>query len=132
MVLALSMVLDLRANVIPDFLTFPGIAYALVLAGALKHPPLWEALVGGLVGGGVVLLIAVVSRGGMGGGDVKLMAMVGMALGWKGALTVLALSQVAGGLLLLGFLIARRRRIPSTFPVGALMALFGALSLLGA
>jgi Flp pilus assembly protein protease CpaA len=89
-----------------------------------------EAGLGALVGGGVVLLIAIVSRGGMGGGDIKLMAMLGAALGWRGALAALALSQVVGAVIGLGILVVRRRRPARHLPVGALMAFFGAILLI--
>ena len=115
---------------IPDIITLPGLAYALGLAAtSARISTVIEAGVGALVGGGVVLLVAIVSRGGMGGGDIKLMAMLGAALGWKGALTALALSQIVGATIALGFLVARRRRPSRRLPVGALIALFGALLL---
>jgi len=124
--LALVVVLDLRIRMIPDIITLPGLAYALGLAAvAVRSPTVIEAGVGALVGGGVVLLVAIVSRGGMGGGDIKLMAMLGAALGWRGALTALALSQVV----VLGILVVRRRRPSRHLPVGALIALFGAVLL---
>jgi Flp pilus assembly protein protease CpaA len=78
----------------------------------------------------VVLLVAIVSRGGMGGGDIKLMAMLGAALGWRGALVALALSQVVGALVVLGFLVMRRRRPTRHLPVGGLIAFFGAVLLI--
>jgi leader peptidase (prepilin peptidase)/N-methyltransferase len=124
--LALVVVLDLRIRMIPDIITLPGLAYALGLAAlAVRSPTVIEAGLGALVGGGVVLLVAIVSRGGMGGGDIKLMAMLGAALGWRGALTALALSQVV----VLGILVVRRRRPARHLPVGALIALFGAVLL---
>lgn len=130
--LALIIVLDLRAKVIPDFITLPGIVYALALAAALDKPPLWEAVLGALAGGGILLLVAVVSRGAIGGGDIKLMAMLGTALGWNSALVVLVFSQMAAAVVALGLLIARRagRRYP--LPVGAFISFFGAVMLLGA
>lgn len=128
--LAVIVVLDLRTRIIPDIVTVPGLVYALGL-GALSRggPGLGEAAGGLLAAGGVVLLFAVVTRGGIGGGDIKLAAMLGAALGWKGALIALALSQVVGGVLALGLLATRRGRRGSHLPVGALIALFGALLL---
>ncbi len=106
--------------------------YVLVLAAVVESPPLWEAVLGALAGGGVLLLLAVVSRGAFGGGDIKLMAMLGAALGWKGALVVLAFSQVAAALVALGLLIARQVSVRDSLPVGALISLLGAIMLLGA
>lgn len=125
------MVFDLGVRVIPDVITLPGLAYALGLAAvSVRNPTVIEATLGTLVGGGVVLLVAIVSRGGMGGGDIKLMAMLGAALGWRGALIALALSQVVGAVIVLGFLVVRRRRPARHLPVGALIALFGAVLLI--
>ena len=129
--LAVTVVLDLRAKTIPDVVTLPGIVYALALAAVVESPPLREAVLGALTGGGVLLLLAVVSRGAVGGGDIKLMAMLGAVLGWRGALVVLAFSQVAAALVALGLLIARRAGRRDPLPVGALISLLGAVMLLG-
>ena len=127
--LAVTIVLDLRAKVIPDFVTLPGIVYALALAAVMESPPLSDAVLGAVVGGGLLLLLAMVSRGAFGGGDIKLMAMLGAALGWKGALVVLAFSQVAAALVALGLFIARRAGRRDPLPVGALISLLGAVIL---
>jgi leader peptidase (prepilin peptidase)/N-methyltransferase len=66
----------------------------------------------------------------MGGGDIKLMAMLGASVGWRGALAALALSQVVGAVILLGLLVMRRRRPTRHLPVGALIAVFGAVLLI--
>lgn len=129
--LALVVVLDLRIRLIPDAITLPGLVYALGLAAVSERDPtLIEAALGAVVGGGVVLLVAIVSRGGMGGGDIKLMAMLGAALGWRGALIALALSQLVAAVIVLGVLVLRRRRPARHLPVGALIALFGAILLI--
>jgi leader peptidase (prepilin peptidase)/N-methyltransferase len=128
--LALIVVLDLQSRIIPDVITLPGIGYALLLATAFRGVgDFVEAGLGALAAGGMVLLLAIVSRGSIGGGDIKLMAMLGAALGWKGAFIAFALSQVVAGLVILLFFIVRRQpRQP--MPVGALIALFGALILI--
>ena len=122
------MVLDLRSRIIPDVITLPGTAYALLLAAGFRGAAGFvEDGLGALAGGAIVLLFAIVSRGGIGGGDIKLMAMLGAALGWKGAFIAFALSQITAGLLALILVIVRRWRQP--MPVGAFIALFGALML---
>jgi leader peptidase (prepilin peptidase) / N-methyltransferase len=129
--LAIIMVLDLRTKVIPDVVTLPGIAYALVIATFTESPSLAGAVLGAVTGGGIVWLVAVVSRGAIGGGDIKLMGMLGAALGWKGALAVLAFSQVAAALLALTLLIAQRARRRDLLPVGAIISILGRVMLLG-
>jgi prepilin signal peptidase PulO-like enzyme (type II secretory pathway) len=129
--LAVIIVLDFRTKIIPDVLTLPGLVYALVVAAFGESPSLGQAVLGAVAGGGIVFLITVVSRGAVGGGDIKLMAMLGAALGWKGALAVLAFSQLAAGLVALGLLITRRASRRDVLPVGAIISLLGAVMLLG-
>ena len=130
-VLAVIVVLDFRTKIIPDAITLPGIVYALCVAAFMENPSLSEAVLGAVVGGGIVLLLAVVSRGAFGGGDIKLMGMLGAALGWKGAIAVLALSQVMAALIALVLLTLRRARRHDFFPVGAVISLLGTVMLLG-
>jgi Flp pilus assembly protein protease CpaA len=128
--LAVIVVLDMRIRIIPDTITLPGLAYALGLAAVASHgPTLAEAGLGALAGGGLVLLVALVSRGGMGGGDIKLMAMLGAALGWRSAIAALAISQLVGAVIMLAIFVVRRRRPARHFPVGALIAFLGAVLL---
>ena len=129
--LAVIIVLDLRTKIIPDVLTLPGIVYALVVAAFMESPSLGEAVLGAVTGGGIVLLLAVISRGAVGGGDIKLMAMLGAALGWKGALAVLAFSQLAAALVALVLLSAHRAGYRDYLPVGAFISFFGAVMLVG-
>jgi prepilin signal peptidase PulO-like enzyme (type II secretory pathway) len=129
--LAVIIVLDLRTKIIPDIVTLPGIGYALAVTAFVQTPSVGQALLGTVAGGGTVFLIAVISRGAVGGGDIKLMAMLGAALGWKGALVVLAFSQVAAALVALCLLIAGRAGRHDLLPVGAIISLLGALMLLG-
>jgi leader peptidase (prepilin peptidase) / N-methyltransferase len=126
--LALIIVLDLRSRIIPDVITLPGIVYALLLAAGFRGAAGFvEGGLGALAGGAMVLLFAIVSRGGIGGGDIKLTAMLGAALGWKGAFVAFALSQITAGVVALILVIVRRWRQP--MPVGAVIALLGALML---
>jgi leader peptidase (prepilin peptidase)/N-methyltransferase len=130
--LSLIVVLDLRTRVIPDVLTLSGLAYTLGMAAVLRSPPLGQAALGALVCGGVVLVVAVVSNGKIGGGDIKLMALVGAALGWKLGLLVLGLAQILGAVVVMAVMLVRRRRPSSGFPIGFVIALLGAVILVGA
>ncbi|KHF29683.1 Type 4 prepilin-like proteins leader peptide-processing enzyme [Anoxybacillus sp. BCO1] len=73
--------------------------------------PWWDSLLGSVVGFMILFVIAVVSKGGMGGGDIKLFALIGLALGAK--LTVLAffLSTLVGTIFgLIGMALGRVKR----------------------
>ncbi len=121
-------VLDFRTRLIPDLLTLPALAYALVIA-LVRHGArgLADATVAAIASGSVMLVAAILTRGGLGGGDIKLMAALGGALGWKAALATLALSQLLGGVIAFVLLLTRRGDRRSRFPVGGLIALLGAL-----
>lgn len=100
-------VTDLRFYIIPDELSLGGTIVGVILAALLQRfaPPvqigLREAVIGAVVGSGVLWLVAIVGtwalkREAMGGGDIKMMAMIGAFLGWKGALLTIFLGALAG------------------------------------
>lgn len=129
--LAVIVVLDLQTRTIPNVITLPGFLYALGVATALGTPPLNEAVRGGIVGGGVMFLVVIVSRGSVGGGDAKLAAMLGAAIGWENVLLTLAASQIIAAVAVLTLMLVRRRLPRGVFPVGAFIALIGSLMLIG-
>lgn len=89
-----------------------------------------DMLLGALLGGGLLLLIAVVSKGGMGGGDIKFAAALGLWFGWKMILLILLLSFVFGGV---GGALAMALRLKSRkdfIPFGPFIALAAFLALL--
>ena len=125
---------DLHAQIIPNELVLAGLGAGLLLLFALPYPEkTWLQGLGGGVGAcALLLLIALVSRGGMGEGDVKLAAVIGLFLGgWWGVMG-LVFGFLAGGLvsglLLIFRLVGRKDMIPfgPWLAVGAIMtALYG-------
>jgi Flp pilus assembly protein protease CpaA len=93
-------------------------------------PSILQAGLGIAICGGAVLLLAIVSRGGIGGGDIKLTAMLGGMLGWREALIAFALSQVVGGAIAVILLAAGRRGRRDHLPIGSLIATFGVMVLI--
>lgn len=78
----------------------------------------WEPLLGFVVGFGMLFIIAVISKGGMGFGDVKLFALLGFVLGWKLVLLAFFLSTFFGALIgLIGMLFKKVKR-GQPFPFG--------------
>ncbi len=127
--LAWIVVLDARCHVIPDVITLPALVYALLRSAVLGTPSIGAALLGVIVAGGGLLVVATLSRGGIGGGDVKLLAVLGAATGWRSALIALAVSQAGGALVVVGLCIIQRRLVRSPIPIGTFIALAGALLL---
>ncbi|MCR4425997.1 MAG: A24 family peptidase [Firmicutes bacterium] len=121
---------DLNTGLIPDRVTLPGLGAGLALSLISPDLTLPGAVAGALISGGVVYLIAVLSRGGMGGGDVKLMAMIGAFLGWRSGLLTLFLGALIGSVvgvtrIALGM---QKRREPMPFgpylALGAVVTIF--------
>ena len=82
-------------------------------------------LTGALTGGVPLLVLRVLSRGGIGGGDIKLMAVVGLWLGWRAALLTLLLASWGGGLLAAALLLSGRGKRKDAIPFGPFLS-FGA------
>jgi leader peptidase (prepilin peptidase) / N-methyltransferase len=120
-------VIDLEHRLLPDALTLPGIGAGLVASacGFLVDPV--DGVVGAALGAALpyaVMLIYRRVRGveGMGLGDVKLLAMIGAFLGWRGALLTLCLGAMAGALVGVTLILARRGRLETELPFGAFLA----------
>lgn len=87
-------------------------------------------LAGALAGGGLLLLLAILSKGGMGGGDVKLAFALGFWLGWQGNLLGLFLGFVLGGFGSALLLLLRLRGRKDYIPFGPFIAAGAWLALL--
>ena len=122
--------IDLDHQIIPDRITLPGMVLGLTAAATILPTGFISGLAGLLLGGGLFYLIAVLSRGGMGGGDIKMIAMVGAFLGWKAVLFTTfagALSgSVVGVFLLLFWGKNRKTQVPfgPFLSLGAVIFLF--------
>ena len=119
--------IDLEHQILPDAITLPGIAVGLALS--LAFPPgVWDAVLGAVVGGGVLFAIGEAyyrysGQEGMGGGDVKMLAMIGAFLGWKLVLVTLVLSSFAGSLAGLALIVSRRGNLKHALPYGTFLAI---------
>jgi leader peptidase (prepilin peptidase)/N-methyltransferase len=123
--------IDLQHQIIPDVITLPGIAVGLVANCLLPAGVGWvQSLIGIAVGGGLFFAIIVLSGGGMGGGDMKLGAMLGAFLGWKLGLLSLLLGVLAGGAVAVALLLFGRKGRKEAIPFGPYLALGGAVALL--
>lgn len=141
LVFAASMValfaIDLEHRLLPDAITLPGIAVGLV-ASLFLPPGLRDALIGMVVGGGVLWAIGEAyyrysGQEGMGGGDVKMLAMVGAFLGWQQVLVTLVFSSIAGSVIGILLVATRRGGMKYELPYGTFLALAGLVaSLYGA
>ncbi len=123
--------IDLAHTIIPDAITLPGIVVGLGTSLWLTPVGLRNALLGVVLGGGLFLLMAILSvvilqREGMGGGDIKLIAMLGAFLGWQAVLVTIFLAAVLGAGVGLTLILIRRKGRREPLPFGPFLAL-GAL-----
>ena len=114
--------IDIDHQIILDgMLMLFGVSGAAFRLG-LGTPELWSMVEGAAVGGGLMLFLAILSRGGMGGGDVKLAFTLGLWLGWPGNLLGLFISFVLGGLGSALLLLFRLRGRKDYIPFGPFIA----------
>jgi len=126
---------DLTHKIIPNVVTVPGIVLGLVGAATVLPVGPVNALLGMVVGGGILWALAWASpylfgKEGMGGGDIKLLAMIGAFLGWKPALLTIMIGSLSGsviGISLIAFGVMKREDYIPFGPYlvfGALVSLF--------
>jgi len=136
--------IDLDVRIVPDVISLPGIIAGLLFSVVARYgindpfeliPSPLNALIGVLVGGGFLLALAWVYEAftgveGMGGGDIKLLAMIGAFLGWTSIPFTLLFASLTGSVIGIGFMIAKGvgRRFALPFApflcLGALLYLF--------
>jgi len=127
--------IDLAYKIIPNEITLPGIAIGMIAAGFILPQGFWNSLMGLLLGGGLFYLIAdlsqrILKQEGMGGGDIKLIAMIGAFLGWQSVLLTIFIGALLGSIvgLFLILIKGQGRRYPIPFgpflALGALASLF--------
>ena len=121
--------IDLEHQLIPDRITLPGVAAGFLASLVIPGPAWTDSLIGILVGGGIFFAIIALSGGGMGGGDMKLAAMVGAFLGWKLTLLTLFLGVFLGGFVAVALLVGGLRKRKDPIPFGPFVALGAAVSL---
>ncbi len=133
--LAISLI-DLEHRIVPNRLVACGLIAALLfylpkLSTPFLHvPPLLivqskplDALFGMLLGSGIILAIFLVSRGGMGAGDIKLMAMIGFYVGLRGTAVVLFLGFIFGALAGVSFMALGKLTRKDALPFAPFLAL---------
>lgn len=94
--LVIITVSDIAYMLIPDKILIFFLIPLIVLRVFVPLSPWWDSIIGAFVGFSVLFLIAVVSKGGMGGGDIKLFFVIGLVLGWIPTLLTLFLASIIG------------------------------------
>ena len=123
--------IDLFHQIIPDKCSYVLIIIGIILNVTKGKDAILDSFIGLLAGGGFLYLVAVLSRGGMGGGDIKLAGGCGAILGLKGVantlVTAFILGAVVGIILMLFKIKGRKDPIPfwAFIVLGAFITIFG-------
>lgn len=121
--LLVTTVIDFRTMEIPDSMwitvfvgSFFVYAQEIISDGGFELKCFLTRFIGIFAASGVLLIFALITKGGMGGGDIKLMAACGFLLGWKQVLLALVMGAVIGTLYLLVTAIKNKGKVPRKVP----------------
>jgi prepilin signal peptidase PulO-like enzyme (type II secretory pathway) len=117
-VLAAIFFIDIKHLIIPDSLNIAIIVLALVMFFIRPDFKFPEYLTGALIISAPLLIIAIITKRGVGGGDVKLFFALGLFLGWKLTLLTAFLSFVSGGLIAAVLIAAKKAGRKTELPLG--------------
>lgn len=126
--------IDWKNKILPDVITISGIIFGLGLAPFLESPGILDSLLGAVSGFLLFFLVAfiyekITGREGMGGGDIKMIAMTGAFLGLKGVIATIFISSLIGALFGLFLIIFFKKDFRYAVPFGCFIALGGLIFL---
>jgi len=124
--------IDIDHKIIPDIITLPGIPIGLAASFVLPAMTFKSSLLGLLVGGGSLLLVAwtyslITRKEGMGGGDIKLLGMIGTFIGWKGVIFTIFVASLAGTFVGIIVMLLKGKNLKFAIPFGPFLSI-GAMS----
>lgn len=129
---------DLKERIIPNEVVLATLALSLLLQLIAPNGTWPQALIGLGFGFGVLLLLALLYKGGMGFGDVKLMAAIGFVLTWKSDVAFgyyptavqLLISFILGGVISMGLIVTRKVGRKDAIPFGPFLAVGAIITML--
>ncbi|MBR4903114.1 MAG: prepilin peptidase [Selenomonadaceae bacterium] len=120
--LMLMTITDFEQYMLFDAMTLP-----LAIIGAIyswqTNSAFFDYATAAVIGGGIFLLLAIVSKGALGGGDIKLIAALGFWLGTEKLLNVVLFGTITGGVVALLLILAKKKDRKSYFAYGPYFAL---------
>lgn len=131
--------IDLEHHIIPNEISLPGIIVGIGVHMLLAPPggtvgALIDSVLG-IVGGGLSLFLVAAAyeklkgQEGLGGGDVKLIAMLGAFFGWKAVILILLVSSILGSLVGITIVLILRKDLKYAIPFGPFLAAAGLIQL---
>ncbi len=120
--------IDIDHRIIPDIITLPGIPIFCLSTFAIQEISFKDSLLGLLAGGGSLYIVGLIyyllkKKEGMGGGDIKLLAMIGALLGWKGVLFTIFVSSALGTVIGFILILSRKKDMTLAIPFGPFLSI---------
>jgi len=127
--------IDLNEQIVPDVISLPGIVIGFILSFFVPYISFINSALGVLVGGGIILIIGlagsvIFKKEAMGGGDVKLAAMIGAFLGWRYIIISLFLGFFLGALTGIFLILLKIKSREDVVPFGPFIVLGSFITLL--
>jgi leader peptidase (prepilin peptidase)/N-methyltransferase len=126
--------IDIDQQIIPDAITLPGILIFLGASFFIPESSFKDSATGIIAGGGILYTIAffynfITKTQGMGGGDIKLLAMIGAILGWKGVIFTIFTSSLLGTFSGIIIMLVQKKNMKLAIPFGPFLSM-GAITYL--
>ncbi|MFO8111824.1 MAG: prepilin peptidase [Desulfosalsimonadaceae bacterium] len=127
--------IDIDHRIIPDVITLPGIPLFFGATFLLPDIGPVQSIAGILIGGGSLLLVAwtyylLTGKEGMGGGDIKLLAMIGAVVGWQGVILTIFTASITGTIVGGALMLASGKNLKLAIPFGPFLAAGAVISVL--
>lgn len=120
--------IDIDHQIIPDTISIPGIPAGFIASFVLPSLTYLDSLLGILAGGVSLFLVSwiyelIKGKSGMGGGDIKLLAMIGAFIGWKGVLFTIFISSAVGTLTGIIIMLRTQKGLKLAVPFGPFLSI---------
>ena len=120
--------IDIDHRIIPDLISLPGIVFFFIASLTIPTISIKDSVIGILIGGGILFIIAelyfrITGKEGMGGGDVKLLAMIGALIGWQGVLFTIFASSLIGTIIGIMLMVIQRKNLKLAIPFGPFLSI---------
>lgn len=132
--LLVIIVIDIHHQIIPDVISLPGIVLGFLFSFITPALSWQDSLIGILAGGGILYAVAMGyyllrKVDGMGGGDIKLLGMIGAWLGWQSLPFVVFFSSLTGSIIGLIAMMYQKKGGHTRIPFGPFLSISALLYL---
>lgn len=113
--------IDLEHQIIPDVITLPFILLGIIISFFPNGINIYDSLLGGIIGFVIFYLLSLYKQG-MGGGDIKFIAMIGTFLGKKVIITII-LSSFIGAIIGILLILLKKKSLQDKIPFGPFLSI---------